>query len=128
MLNRKGFTIIELLMVVMIIGILASIAVPRLRGMRDRAHVAGMSTNLRSFSLFEEGYYYDIGTYTDDVSALESKGMQLNPGVTIVVNEATMLGWSATATHESVLDECYIFVGGAAPLGTAVTEGSVVCG
>jgi type IV pilus assembly protein PilA len=125
--TRRGFTIIELLMVLVIIGLLTAIAIPRLQSYRQRAMVATMKSDLRTLGLHQESNYYDRATYTDDLALLQASGFNLSPGVAVVVNEATFLGWSATASHAQVFTQCYIFVGDAAPVGTAVNEGSVDC-
>jgi prepilin-type N-terminal cleavage/methylation domain-containing protein len=127
MLNRKGMTIIELLLVMMIIGLLAMIAMPRLKHMKDRALIANMKHDLRTFAMHQESNYYDRASYTDDVAALAAAGYSSSANVTVSVNEATILGWSATAEHAESLVECYLFVGDASPIGAATIEGSLEC-
>ena len=126
-MSRHGLTYIELLMVFIIIGLLAAVVMPRLQGYRKRAMEATMRSDLRTLGLHEESSYYDRATYTDDLALLQAGGFFLSPEVAVVVNEATFLGWSATASHNRTPVQCYIFVGNAAPVGTAVIEGSVEC-
>ena len=45
----------------------------------------------------------------------------------ITVNEATPSGWSATAISVNTTQQCYLFSGAAAPVGTATVEGSISC-
>jgi general secretion pathway protein G len=127
MLNRKGMTFVELLLVFVIIGLLTTIALPRLKHVKDRALIATMKRDLRTFAMHQESYYYDRASYTDDMVALVSAGFGPSPDVTISVNEATVLGWSATAEHAASTVECYLFVGDASPLGTATIEGNLEC-
>lgn len=126
-LNRNGFTVIELLMVFTVIGVLTSIMLPQAQGFRYRAMEASMKSDLRTLAMHEESHYYDWSTYTDDLVALAAAGFNPSPDVTVTVNEATSLGWSATIQHARLLVECYMFVGNAAPVGSAVTEGSLSC-
>ena len=126
-MNRKGFTVLELFMVFVLIGLLASIMLPRLQGFRYRAMESSLKTDLRTLAMHQESHYYDRSTYTDDLVALATAGFNPSPEITVTVNEATFLGWSATLQHNLLLVECYMFVGNAAPVGTAVIEGSASC-
>ena len=46
--NRKGFTLIELIVVIAILGILAIVAIPRFTGMREHANESAVISNLRN--------------------------------------------------------------------------------
>jgi prepilin-type N-terminal cleavage/methylation domain-containing protein len=62
--KRKGFTLIEILIVVTIIGILSLIAVPLFLGQRTKAIQAEAKGNLESLRLLEEQFYAENGIYT----------------------------------------------------------------
>ncbi len=61
--SEQGFTMIELLVVLIIIGILLAIAVPSYIGFRDRAANNEMKANLRTALPAAEAYYDDNDTY-----------------------------------------------------------------
>ena len=61
---RKGFTMIELIFVIVILGVLASVAIPRLAATRDDAEVAKAATNLTTAVSDITAYYTAKGSFT----------------------------------------------------------------
>lgn len=62
-MRRHGFTLIEMMIVVAIVGILASVAVPSFLRFQLRTKATEGKTNLAAIRSAEEAYYSEFGTY-----------------------------------------------------------------
>ena len=68
---RKGFTLIEILLVIIIIGIIAAVAIPSFTNMTTRNNTAKAKADLRSLQVAVENYYlYNASAYPPALSNL----------------------------------------------------------
>ena len=68
---KKGFTMIELIFVIVILGILASVAIPRLAGTRTDAEIATTVANLRTLLNDVASYYAVKGEFTEGADGVK---------------------------------------------------------
>lgn len=123
--RRAGFTFVELLVVMVAIGLLATIAMLRLRDTRGRAHDATLLATLREVRVAEELYVQQHDVYTADLASLD---FTPSAGMVVTLTEASDAGWAATASHPSArLHHCALFVGRATPPEPATAEGVIAC-
>ena len=64
--NTKGFSLIELLIVIAIISIITAIVVPNLMSANIRARVSGVKADMGSIAIALEDYKVDYGEYPKD--------------------------------------------------------------
>ena len=67
--NQKGFTLIEVLLIVVILGIIAAIAIPRLMASKAEAQLQSCHSTVANINTALEKLYFDTGAYPVNAAA-----------------------------------------------------------
>lgn len=101
--RQEGFTLIELMVVVLIIAILIAIAIPTFLGARERAQDRAAQSSLRNALTAENVYYTDAQFYNDDQTQLQAieQSLQWNNAASTGQNDIYVAAGS-TGTQNAV--------------------------
>ena len=122
---QNGFTMIELLIVIVILGILAGIAMPHFFKTKEKAYMAAMKSDLRNLVTAEEHYFVGNMAYTNSLAAM-AYNSSAKVTLAITLDATPPVGFVAIATHTGTAETCAIFISAPAQA-PATTEGAPQC-
>lgn len=122
------------MIVMLVIGLLAVIAIPFYWQTRERAYFSAMQSDLKNLAQAQEMYYGPHQSYAGsagtDATAVSGMEYASTQGVGVTILEGGVTGWSAEATHaalDAATKKCVMYFGGAAAVAPATTPGHISC-
>ena len=94
---KRGFTLIELMIVMAVIAILVGIALPQFRGMQEEGLIAQAKAELMTLKTAVESYYIHTGAYPADSATWQSVLITASP---VIVRAALIDPFGATTTTQ----------------------------
>ena len=99
--DAQGFSLIELLVVVAILGLLATIAIPQFISYRARGVDSQMKSDLKNAALAMESYFAEKQSYPTSVAAIVNVGFTQTDGVALTIDVTSPSSFTITAAKDS---------------------------
>lgn len=97
--GEKGFTLIELMIVIAIIGILAAIAIPQFTKYREKGYETAARADVKNAYTAAQAYFADNPSGEFGPSSFDSYGFKSTDGVATSVVNGTQAALQITASH-----------------------------
>jgi len=97
--RQKGFTLVELMIVICIIGILASIAALSMTSYRTRGYNMLARSDIKNAFTASQAYFIDNPAGNITEANLSNYGFRTSDGVTVTVNDGTVGNLELTSVH-----------------------------
>lgn len=97
--DESGFTLVELLIVVAILGVLAGVVVFSIAGVTDNSQTAACKTEAQTVKAAQEAYYVKNKAYTNDAGLVSAKLLGSSPALvdTAVAGTSYTVTWADAA-------------------------------
>ena len=111
--GQRGFTLVEWMIVVAIIGILAAIAIPQFAAYRERGFIASMQSDMNAVRVAEEAYCVQNNTYVatsapqTDLSAYGGVTVSAGNGISVAAKTAIATDYTITVTSDKTAKKVF---------------------
>ncbi len=109
--EQGGFTLIELMIVIAIIGILAAIAIPQFSAYKNRSYNTAVQTDLRNAATAQEAYYVDKQCYESSPSILVGATYGFYASENVYMSGTSGTDRYTMTAYHSLGDTTYFLIG-----------------